>query len=64
MNPHFNELFQSIGHLGLFENGEHMTSTGRYRPRGERREMQHELCRWRGRFQDGNHYSIEHDGKA
>lgn len=27
-----------------------------------RLEMQHELCRWGGRFKDGNHYSLEHNG--
>ena len=25
-------------------------------------ERQHELCAWGGRFDDGNHYSIEHGG--
>ncbi len=25
-------------------------------------ECQHALCRWGGRFRDGNHYSISHGG--
>lgn len=33
-----------------------------HREIGEWWERQHPLCRWGGRFQDGNHYSIEHEG--
>jgi hypothetical protein len=29
---------------------------------GEWWEKQHQLCRWGGRFDDGNHYSLEHQG--
>jgi hypothetical protein len=25
-------------------------------------KRQHPLCRWGGDFQDGNHYSLEHEG--
>ena len=27
-------------------------------------EQQHELCRWGGRFGDGNHYSLAHEGRT
>jgi hypothetical protein len=33
-----------------------------HRPLGEWWEKQNELCRWGGRFNDGNHYSLEHEG--
>ena len=37
-------------------------STEGHRELGEWWEKQHELCRWGGRFNDGNHYSLEHNG--
>lgn len=37
-------------------------TTERHRPLGEWWETQHSLCRWGGRFNDGNHYSLEHEG--
>jgi hypothetical protein len=49
--------------LNLFLNGVYLTSTESHRPLGEWWEQQHELCRWGGRFKDGNHYSIAHAGK-
>jgi len=33
-----------------------------YRPLGEKWESMHPLCRWGGRFGDGNHFSLEHEG--
>ena len=49
--------------LNLFEGGQYMTDTEAYRPLGEYWESLHPLCRWGGRFKDGNHFSIEHDGR-
>lgn len=46
----------------LFINGVYQTSTEAWRPLGEKWESLHPLCRWGGRFGDGNHLSIEHDG--
>lgn len=46
----------------LFINGVYQTSTEAWRPLGEHWESLHPLCRWGGRFGDGNHISIEHDG--
>lgn len=48
--------------LNLFLNGVFITTTEGHKPLGEWWEQQHELCRWGGRFDDGNHYSLEHDG--
>jgi hypothetical protein len=36
--------------------------TEQHRPLGEWWEKQHPSARWGGRFQDGNHYSFEHEG--
>lgn len=58
--------------LNLFKDGRYLTSTEAHRPLGEWWEQQHDLCRWGGRFTDskgrpkpdGNHYSLEHGGRA
>lgn len=52
--------------LNLFKNGVYLTSTEAHRPLGEWwEELSTELytCCWGGRFNDGNHYSIEHGGR-
>jgi len=43
---------------------DYVTDTETHRPFGEFWESLHELCRWGGRFNDGNHYSIEDGGVA
>jgi hypothetical protein len=48
--------------LNLFKDGNFLGATEDHRPLGEWWEKQHELCRWGGRFKDGNHYSLERDG--
>lgn len=48
--------------LNLFKDGIYLSSTESHRTLGEWWETQHELCRWGGRFNDGNHYSLEHNG--
>ena len=48
--------------LNLFRDGEYLATTEDHRPLGEWWEKQHELCRWGGRFGDGNHYSFFHEG--
>lgn len=48
--------------LNLFRNGVFQTTTEAHQPLGEWWESQHPDCRWGGRFQDGNHYSVTHDG--
>jgi len=49
--------------LNLFKDGKYLTSTEAHRPLGEWWEQLHPLCRWGGRFGDGNHYSFEHGGR-
>ena len=49
--------------LNLFRDGVYLSATASHRPLGEWWEQQHPLCRWGGRFNDGNHYSLEHEGR-
>lgn len=50
--------------LNLFKDGRYLSSTESHRPLGEWWEKQHELCRWGGHFNDGNHYSLTHGGRS
>lgn len=49
--------------LNLFKDGKYLKSTKSHEPLGIWWEKQHPLCRWGGRFGDGNHYSLEHEGR-
>lgn len=48
--------------LNLFKDGVYLTQTEHHRPLGEWWERQSPMCRWGGRWGDGNHYSMEHGG--
>lgn len=48
--------------LNLFRNGEFLQDSASHAPLGEWWESQGGV--WGGRFEDGNHYSLEHDGVA
>jgi len=48
--------------LNLFRDGKFLTETADHKILGEWWETLHPLCRWGGRFADGNHYSFEHNG--
>lgn len=48
--------------LNLFKDGAYLGDTESHRQLGEWWEQHHPLCRWGGRFNDGNHYSLEHEG--
>lgn len=45
--------------LNLFKGGVFLQASTDHQPLGEFWEKLHPLCRWGGRFNDGNHYSIE-----
>jgi hypothetical protein len=49
----------------LYINGDYQKSTEAHRPLGEYWESLHPLCRWGGRFEegDGNHYSVTYGGR-
>ena len=49
--------------LNLFRDGRFLANTEDHRALGEWWEALHPLCRWGGRFKDGNHYSLEHEGR-
>ena len=49
--------------LNLFKDGVYLSKTEDWRPLGEWWEKQNSLCRWGGRFGDGNHVSLEWMGR-
>jgi len=49
--------------FNLFKDGNYLDTTEEHRPLGEFWESLSPLCVWGGRFNDGNHYSMEHDGR-
>jgi hypothetical protein len=57
-----NHIKLLAGDLNLMKNGVYQTKTSQYRELGEWWEKQHPLCRWGGRFNDGCHFSLEHNG--
>lgn len=56
-------LIGLAGDLHLYWQGRYLSSTEDHRSLGEWWEAQHPLARWGGRFGDGNHYSIEWEGR-
>ena len=49
--------------INLFKNGKYLTTTKSHQISGEKWESRHPLCAWGGRWEDGNHYSLEHEGR-
>lgn len=47
----------------LFRGGAYLARTEDYEPLGTWWEAQDSLCRWGGRFNDGQHFSLEHEGR-
>jgi hypothetical protein len=45
--------------LNLFKDGEYLTGDEHHKELGEFWESLHPMCRWGGRFKDGNHYELE-----
>jgi hypothetical protein len=58
-SAHGNQLAMD---MNAFKKGVYLTKTEDWTELGEYWESLHPLCRWGGRFNDGNHISIEHDG--
>jgi len=48
--------------LNLFKDGKFLGTTEDHHGLGVWWEQQHPDCRWGGWFNDGNHYSITHEG--
>jgi hypothetical protein len=49
--------------LNLFHGDEYLTDTEAHRPFGTFWESMHPFAVWGGRFNDGNHYSLSHEGR-
>lgn len=47
--------------LNLWKDGEYLEGSHAHEELGSWWEKQHELARWGGRFNDGNHYSFAHE---
>jgi hypothetical protein len=58
-----NHYIKLAGDINLFKDGEYLTKTEQHKESGDKWESRHELCRWGGRFNDGNHYSLIHHGR-
>ena len=61
-SPNSNHPLKIAADVNLFIGGTYQRSTKAHEPMGIFWESLHELCRWGGRFDDGNHYSLEHRG--
>lgn len=48
--------------INLFRDGQFLTETVDHKLSGQKWETRHPLCRWGGRYDDGNHYSMEYKG--
>jgi hypothetical protein len=61
-HPRSAHKFRLAIDLNLFRDGEFLQSSEDHRELGEWWERQHPMARWGGRFDDGNHYSLEYAG--
>ena len=48
--------------FNLFKDGKFLQSSEDHKPLGDYWKTLHPLARWGGDFNDGNHYSFEHNG--
>lgn len=60
--PNSNHTRRLAVDLNLFRDGRYLHRTEDWQEFGEWWEGRHPLCRWGGRFRDGNHFSLEHEG--
>ena len=69
-----NHYLKLAGDINLFKHGIYLMRTSRHLESGLKWESRHELCRWGGNWDkdshpgepgenDGNHYSLIHDGR-
>lgn len=49
--------------IDLFKDGVYLTTTEDHKIFGNLWESLNPLCCWGGRFKDGNHYSVTHQGR-
>ena len=60
-HPYSNHKIRLAVDFNLFKNDKYLSSTDDHLPLGEYWESMGGT--WGGRFRDGNHYSLEHEGK-
>ena len=53
-----NHYIKCAGDINLFKDGKYLTSTKAHAEFGAYWESLHPLCRWGGRYNDGNHYEV------
>ncbi len=56
-----NHYIRLAGDINLFKDGAYLTDTMAHEPFGKFWESLHPLCRWGGKWKDGNHYEIRND---
>lgn len=61
-HPKSNHKVRLAIDLNLFKDGKFLGTTEDHKQLGEWWEAQDPDCRWGGRFNDGNHYSLYHEG--
>jgi hypothetical protein len=61
-NPNSNHKNRLAVDFNLFKGGVFLQTSVDHKPLGEFWESLHPLCKWGGRFNDGNHYSLEFNG--
>lgn len=49
--------------INLFKDKQWLQKTSDHAESGAVWELRHPLCRWGGHYDDGNHYSLEHNGR-
>lgn len=57
-NPRSNHPKKLAIDINLFRDGKYQRSTKSHKALGNMWESMHPLCRWGGRFNDGNHYEM------
>lgn len=60
-HPYSNHKIRLAIDFNLFKDGKFLETTDAHRPLGEYWESMGGT--WGGRFRDGNHYSLEHEGR-
>lgn len=61
--PYSNHKIRMAQDFNLFRDGEWLQETADFRPLGEFWETLAPDARWGGWFNDGNHFSLEHNGR-
>ena len=56
--PNSQHYVKCAADLNLFKDGKYLVETSDHETSGKKWETRHPLCRWGGRFNDGNHYEL------